>query len=321
MVMTRKEGRKPGSWGARLALAWFVCGLAFAQAPPAPLAFEVASVKASPLPFPSDAQILSGRVHVGMHLDGARVDFGYTPLLDLIAAAWGVKPFQVDGPSWLKSTRFDIVAKLPEGATRNQLPGMMRTLLADRFKMTVHRESKEHAEFALQVATGGVKLKEAAPAAADSPAQPGEIIVDSLDGPMRKAPTSSGTRFQGQGYDLVLWGMNGALHVGATRITMKALAEIVLSRLSPMPVVDKTGLDGSYQFTLDVSREEWAAIAQGSGGIAAVNGEPLPVNEASEPSGPWIAALLSKYGLKLVPQKTAVDIVAIDHIEKTPTEN
>jgi uncharacterized protein (TIGR03435 family) len=103
----------------------------------------------------------------------------------------------------------------------------------------------------------------------------------------------------------------------------------VLSQIAGATVVDQTELKGSYQLTLDFSMEEMIALARANGMMAAMGGGRGPVpapgqdpaSAASDPSGPSIAAIVQRYGLKLVSQKTAVDYIVIDHIEKTPTEN
>lgn len=127
------------------------CGL-FGQTVPGPPAFEVASIRPAP-PITAD----SWR-SVGVRVDGARAEFVHVSLADLIARAYGVKPFQVSGPDWMKAALFDIVAKLPEGASPDQVPEMMQTLLAERFKLTLHRDNKEFPVYALIVGKDGPKL-------------------------------------------------------------------------------------------------------------------------------------------------------------------
>jgi uncharacterized protein (TIGR03435 family) len=125
------------------------------------LEFEVASVKPAQ-PMESQAP---GKLHIGMQIDGARVDIGNMRLADLIPVAFKVKYYQVSGPDWLSADimsapRFDVMGKMPDGATADQVPEMLQALLADRFTMAFHRESKEHAVYALVVGKGGPKLKE-----------------------------------------------------------------------------------------------------------------------------------------------------------------
>jgi uncharacterized protein (TIGR03435 family) len=308
-----------------------------AQTAPPPIAFEVASIKPS---APLDpAQIMSGQAHLGMHVNAARVDLGFTPLMGLVTTAYKVKPFQVTGPAWMNSTMFDIVAKLPEGATKEQIPEMLQALLADRFKMTMHRENKEHAEFNLLVAKGGAKLKEAEPEpaadpaaaeptpSADAPAR--EMTNDTPEGRVRMRVGKDGSmKYSGPGIDVTVSMASGMMHMEATRITMKSFAELVLSQFAGTPVVDKTELKGSYQLTLDIPMEELMAMARASGAMAGMGGggpAPAPgqgpAGAASDPSGPSVFAMVQRYGLKLVSLKAPVDFIVIDHIEKTPTEN
>src|ERR1035441_9283141 len=160
-VCATRTGMLGSMWkGILLVLA---AGTALGQTP----AFEVASVKpAAPL---DRSQMLSGQMHVGMKVDAARVDIGSMSLAELIRVAYRVKAYQVSGPDWMASERFDVLAKLPEGASSGQVPEMLQALLAERFKLSVHRESKEHAVYALVVGKNGPKLKESAPDA-DAPA-------------------------------------------------------------------------------------------------------------------------------------------------------
>jgi uncharacterized protein (TIGR03435 family) len=151
---------------AILALA---AGAALGQAPAAAPAFEVASIKPA---APLDANaVMSGKLHLGMRTDAARVDIGYLSLADLIHLAYRVKPFQISGPDWMGGQRFDIQAKIPEGASTDQVPEMLQALLAERFKLAVHRENTEQAVYALVVGKGGSKMKDAVPDP-DVPAAP-----------------------------------------------------------------------------------------------------------------------------------------------------
>lgn len=118
--------------------------------------FEVASVKTAP-PYTME-MVHSGKMKLGMKVDGARVEFGATALTELIARAYRVRTFQVSGPGWMNDERYDIVAKLPEGSTPDQIPEMLQSLLAERFKLATHRTTKEFGVYALVVAKDGMKL-------------------------------------------------------------------------------------------------------------------------------------------------------------------
>jgi uncharacterized protein (TIGR03435 family) len=127
---------------ALAALILVVPALAFTQTPAAPLSFEVAVIK--PAETITAATIASGKLHVGMNVEGSRVDIGYMSLADLIPLAFNLKPYQISGPDWMGAQRFDILAKMPEGATKEQVPEMLQALLAERFQLKVHRENREH---------------------------------------------------------------------------------------------------------------------------------------------------------------------------------
>jgi choice-of-anchor A domain-containing protein len=111
-------------------------GIALGQAPKPE--FEVASIKPAE---PIQAQTAAGNLHLGTQIDGARVDIGSLPLADLISMAIRVKPYQLSGPDWMSAGRFDVMGKMPEGATKEQVPEMLQALLTDRFKLTIHRET------------------------------------------------------------------------------------------------------------------------------------------------------------------------------------
>jgi uncharacterized protein (TIGR03435 family) len=224
----------------------------------------------------------------------------------LIANAYGVQNFQISGaPGWLNSERYDIDAKM-DSATADALKKldqehnrierqhMQQKLLADRFKLTVHSETRELPVYALVVDKNGLKLHEA---------KPGDTYPNGVKGP-----------------DGV--GRGGVVYMGRGTLTGQgvALAPLVaqLSRQLGRTVVDKTGLTGKYDYTLQWTPEEGqGAMFQGPGG------GPQPPEGAAPPesSGPSIfTALQEQLGLKLESQKGPVEFVVIDHVER-PSEN
>ena len=98
-------------------------------AAPAP-AFEVAAIRAAGLPTPDTFR--SGQFRIGMQLNGSSLDWGFVSLTDLLPYAFRVKAFQIAGPAWMAEARWNIVAKLPQGSSQDQVPEMMRALLIDR---------------------------------------------------------------------------------------------------------------------------------------------------------------------------------------------
>src|SRR5689334_20347923 len=116
------------------------------------LEFEVASIK------PVSDQTPVDGVQVGLHVDGSQVRYNFLSLKEYIAQAYQVKLYQVSGPDWLAGQRFEIAAKLPDGSKISQVPEMLQNLLADRFALKLHRDSKEFPVYALEVAKSGLKM-------------------------------------------------------------------------------------------------------------------------------------------------------------------
>lgn len=272
------------------------CGVALGQQPPATMAFEVASIKPSkPLPM--------GQRRIRMDADAGMLRYSNVSLKDCIRVAYGVKEFQVQGPDWLGSERFDIVAKLPAGSSEDQIPEMLQALLAERFKLALHRDKKEHAVYALVAAKGGPKLKPAEVpagegAAAGKPGNPGA--------PRRNM--------------MMMMGPSGA-HMKAPSATLATLAEM-LSRFSERPVVDMTGIQGQYDFDLVFTPERTRNMPGGMRGPMAPpsGGDPLAAAPTPERAGS-IYDSVQRYGLKLEPRKAPMEVLVVDRIEKTPTEN
>ena len=284
-------------------------------------AFEVASIKPSEPVTP--AMVASGKLHVGMKIDAKRVDIGNMSLMQLICKAYDVKTYQVSGPSWMQSVglsgqRFDIVANLPEGATKEQVPQMLQTLLAERFKLTVHKESKEQAVYALVVGKGGPKIKpsEPPPAAPDgtapNPAVTGSNSVSITQG-KGGATVSDGT---GKSQKMTPSPDGKSMRLDITGATLAELAE-GLSPLTDHPVVDMTGLAGKFDMTLDISMQELMNVARAAG--AAV--PPPPAGDAASDPGNTVFTAVQALGLKLEPRKTPTTFIVVDRVEKMPTEN
>ena len=123
---------------------WIVAGLATAlgQAPER-LTFEVASVKRS-APVPASGGVFFGPPRGGPGTsDPEQITWTYATLKGLLMRAYDVKAYQVSGPAWLDTERYDVAAKVPVGVTKEQVERMWQNLLEERFGMTLHRELKE----------------------------------------------------------------------------------------------------------------------------------------------------------------------------------
>lgn len=297
-------------------------GSLLAQAP----AFEVASVKPSEPITP--AMVAAGKLHAGMKIDGKRVDIGNFALMQLICKAYDVKAYQVSGPAWLQAVgmtgqRFDIVANLPEGATKEQVPQMLQGLLAERFKLAIHRDTKEQPVYAMVVGKGGVKIKEsAAPAPAPDGTAPHPGVTGSSSVSINQtkggAVVSDGT---GKQQKMMPSPDGKSMRLEITGATMAELAE-GLSPLTDHPIVDMTGLTGKYDVTLDISMQDLMNAARAAGAaVPAASADPSKSADAASDPGGSVFTAVQALGLKLEPRKTPLAQIVVDHVEKMPTEN
>jgi len=218
--------------------------------------FDVASVKVSQRQVGKDAQ---GEVSIGpAGLSGKNVT-----LKSLIAEAYQVQPHQVTGgPSWLDSTEYDVEAKPAGPASKEQLLLMLRALLADRFRLSLHREAKE-----LQVY---------------------ELVADK-NGPRAHAVKDGMTMLQ-------------LANLISIQLTIPAASDDPskpsVARGPLVPVLDKTGLEGTYDIKVDPKLEP---------GV--------------ESFTLWQRFLQDRLGLKLESRKEKMDVLVADSAEKTPTSN
>jgi uncharacterized protein (TIGR03435 family) len=296
----------------------------------APLAFDVASIKPSPDIM---VAVSAGKMpHVGMKVDNQSVDIGYFTLAQLITYAYKVKAYQVTGPDWMKTSHWDIEATLPEGANKDQIPEMMQALLAERFKLVIHRDSKEMPVLALEVGKGGVKMPVSPPdpPATDKPDDKDSTVIDNGNGgQMRVKSTGTigaggSTQISGGPAGNVKVSVDGGMmHMESSKMTMEILTQ-QLTQFLQQPVVDKTELKGTYVVAVNIAVEDLQAIARSAG--FAVGG-PAPaantsgVPSAGDPSGGSVYASIDKLGLRLNKEKLPVEVIVVDHLEKAPTAN
>ena len=229
-------------------------------------------------------------------------------LQTLIREAYGVQDDQISGaPSWANSEKYDIelkrdkpvadeLQKLSPVQNRAMIQGTLQTLLADRFKLKLHLETKELQQYALIVGENGPRLK---------PAKPGDTYPNGLKG------------MDGIGHPGVMQMNMGTGVLTGQGLGMTDLAGF-LSRQLNCTVLDKTGLAGNYDFTLRWSPDEIQ--------LAKFKGTPSGQHEVDNTSAPdssrpsIFVALQEQLGLELKSQKAPAEILAIDHVE-TPAEN
>ena len=274
------------------------------------LTFEVASIKPA---APQAIAKLQGSVEGGPGTHAPdRIQFTDMPLKVLIMRAYDEQNFQVSGPSSMDSQRFDIIAKVPAGATKEDARIMLQNLLTDRFKLKLHEGSRETAIYELVVAKGGLKLKEAVQtvAAPEGEGSPPAAPPRGKDGLMRTPHGQIGIQATAK----------GRMRMQGDAATMARLTE-VLGMVVGRPVVDKTGLTGTYDVMLDFSPEGMGpgpkGLAPGEGG-----GNPSEAPRESNDSGDTIfTALQEQLGLKLESRKGPVDLLVVESAEKAPTKN
>jgi uncharacterized protein (TIGR03435 family) len=270
------------------------CGL-FGQPAPPPPSFEVASVKPARPP--------AGQ-HVGIfNYPGGRISVSQLTLEMLISEAFHVQLFQISGgPGWIRNDRYDIEAKPPASSKSSmsrppdrktplneEQRQMLQALLTDRFQLKVHREIKPGPVYLLVKGNNALKLE--APKDKD-----GFSWAGSADG----GP-------------IIGYGIAG------TNISMPELATR-LSGFLERPVLDCTGLKGSFDFKFEDAAGDGASPAMGglpAGGPK--TGELLPDDPASRLIYSTFAAIKG-IGLRLDQGKAPVETIAIDHVEK-PSEN
>ncbi len=248
--------------------------------------FEVASIK------PSDPNP-TNRLFVGMKADAGTVHYSNITLRDCLRAAYRVRDFQIQGPDWMSTARFEIIAKLPAGASMEQIPEMMQALLAERFGLVLEHGTKEQSVYALVAGKDGPKLKP--PVALPDTSE----TVLGVDGRPRQMitigiPTSG----------IVIHGSAASL---ATMVD-------AISRFTLKPVVDMTGVQGQHQFDLTFEPETMGSF---SSPRVSQDGSPIVPGDPAPP----LSAAIQEYGLKLETRKAPIEMLTVTHVEKTPTDN
>ena len=264
-------------------------GLCFAQS--GTPSFEVASVK--PAAPPSDAERNGARQTSD---PGTLRDRAYT-LKTLLSQTYGLSELQISGPGWLDSARYDIVAKIPAGATKEQINLMLRNLLAERFGLVTHMETREGPIYEATVAKGGVKMREPEKPGSDG-AQPTKLDNSGCPTLPAGSPRMFGTQLGER-----------ACVVARMQTLQPLFMTLQLPTNLGRLIMDKTGLTGVYDYTLSFAVE--TASAQPGGEL----------NAASDPAPTLLVALERQLGVKLESKKAPVETLVVDRANRTPTEN
>jgi uncharacterized protein (TIGR03435 family) len=300
--------------------------------------FEVATIRSS---APIDpAALRSGTAHLGIKIDGARVDIGTTPLLELICIAYQLKPWQVSGPGWLKSTNFDIQASIPQSGAPEKVPRMLQALLTERFGLKVHRENKEQSAYALVVVKGGPRLTVSASGSSretstsEAAARADAVSVPTIQGEVKMTRSGQGITLEMPAGEINAkvrvsfnTGTPPSFHMESAHITLKIFADLLNVGALDRPVVDMTNLADFYDVAVDMSAIEALNLARNSTSFLASGGggdgdsRKGQNAEASEPAGASILSSIEKMGLRLDSRKLPLTTLVVDHIEKIPVAN
>jgi uncharacterized protein (TIGR03435 family) len=264
---------------------------------PSDLRFEVASVRRVDIPATDrGVPVFFPTGGIGTS-DPSRITYPGTWLPNLIAEAFEVRTDQISGPDWLKRERYDVVANIPEGATKEQFRVMLGNLLRDRFQLRFHMETEIRPAYALRVAENGPKFKETTP----SPAEDVASSRGAWGPPDAQGFPSPPSNYKG----IVAAPGNGELLVTAQNVPMADFARSIEGKLG-RPVIDETGLSDRYDFKI---RYEWLPRLSTDGGVAAV------------PAPSIFAALEGQLGLRLESSTIALPRLIIDSIEREPRQN
>jgi len=259
--------------------------------------FEVAAIK----PAAAD---LSGDFTLGLNANGAQVHIAWATLKDLVNMAYRVKRYQISGPPWLGADHFTVDAKIPEGFTTRNVPEMLQSLLDERFGLKLHWEKKEFPVYTLGLSNLALNLNEV-----DAPGAQLSFPIGNING----------------GRSIIDFGSGGTFTFGdnmldAKKLNMDQFTEW-FSNFMDKPVINNTGLKGYYDFQLKLTARDfqtmflWAAIAGGA------NIPPEAVGSVDGLSLESLPNAVKNLGFKLERGKGLLDVLVVDAIQRTPTEN
>jgi uncharacterized protein (TIGR03435 family) len=236
--------------------------------------------------------------------DPERASYGAVSIPELLIDAYGIRELQLRFPAALISKRYDIVAKVPPGTSKEQFNKMVQNLLADRFHLQFHRQPTQFNMYKLVVGRGGPKLRETT-FKSDDPLTPhhdqvrhdpdGVIVSTDLIIPQRR---------------------NGRVILSAGKLPISRLAKYLEVAVLHVPVTDATGQAGEYDIRLEFSSEGLRFGVQPPP-LAASNS----TGEASDPAPNIFQAFEQQLGLKLEKSKVILDVLVVDHVDEVPTEN
>jgi len=229
--------------------------------------FEVASVKAAGTDCRGKSSI-----------DSQQVRYSNFSLNGLVRDAYKVELYQITAPAWFGDQCYDVVAKLPEGAPKEQVPSMLQALLVERFHLKAHLETRQDRVYALVVGKNGPHLKES----------------------QMQSDRSGGVKLRTDG------------HMVFTAATLASFSS-AMSSLMARPVLNMTDIQGRFDITLDVSREDLGGMN--------VPPDSSSADTLGNKAASSVFAAIQELGLKLEPRSAPIQHVVVDSAEKVPTGN
>jgi uncharacterized protein (TIGR03435 family) len=262
---------------------------------PAKLEFEVASVRRVEIPQDDrGVPVFPPAGGIGTS-DPRRITYRGTWLAPLLADAFGVRWDQITGLGPVSNERYDIVANIPDGATKEQFNVMLGNLLRDRFHLRFHMDSKIRPVYALRVAKNGPRLKATERRADDATVPPGGIGAPDAEGCPTLPPNYQG---------MVGRPIPGEVCWAAQDVPVANLARLI-EQPAGRPVIDETGLAGRYDFKV-----RFESVRR-----------PTDAGVASDPAPSVFNAVVEQLGLKLESANHSFPQLIIDSIDREPAEN
>ena len=268
-----------------------------------PVSFEVASIRHIEYTDQVRDEVLSGSRRPRMVVTDGRVSITYMSLTEILRSAFRVEPWALSGPDWLDEMRFDIQATIPHGVKTDQAPEMLQSLLARRFGLVTRRESREVSGHALVTRGTGVKVR--------------EMTGDELSEMARQRETAKfeARTIRTERSTLTFTPLpDGLIQADIKGLSMTDLARELTFAVG-RPVVDRTGLTGRYEFTLELPV---AGLPQLTGGATSANHG--PPTSASDPRGlSSMVEAVQRLGFRLETARVPVDVLVVEKISRTAT--
>lgn len=278
--------------------------------------FEVASVKPSApgggIGLMNGGPMGPGPFNMANH-DPERITWTNIRLIRILMMAYDLPADRISGPGWLDTEMYDIMATVPKGTTVIDFKLMVQNLPAERFKLTLHHETKEVSGYALEVGRNGPKIKESKKdpqqGAAGDKGGTGNAPLMVVDDSGFPAPRPGNTVFlPGAGFSATIK-VNDMYRATVLNQSMPTIAKFP-GTAAGAPVEDHTGLTGIYDFHLEYKPS-----------LPSAPDAPATATDIAAPAPDLFDAVQAQLGLKLVRKKVPLETLVIDHAEKVPTEN